>query len=146
MLNINDIKNFLPHRYPFLLIDRVLEASSEKVVAIKNVSANEAFFQGHFPDNPVMPGVLQVEAMAQTAAFLAYDEYMAQKESGKTAEVYFVSIDSCKFKKVVVPGDQLLIEINIVKRRREFWWIEGVITVDGAVVCEAKLSAVLKMS
>src|ERR1041384_5516378 len=113
ILDINEIRAILPHRYPFLLVDRIVEMDAERVVGIKNVTGNEPFFQGHFPDFPVMPGVLIVEAMAQTAGVLV----LKSMENRDRKLVLLVSIDSAKFRKPVVPGDQLRIEMRVIKRK-----------------------------
>lgn len=135
MLDVNEIKKIIPHRYPFLLIDRVIELQEGvKAVGIKNVSVNEPFFQGHFPQQPVMPGVLQVEALAQlgAVALLSKEEF-----KGKTA--YFAGIDKVKFRQKVVPGDTLRLEVEIVKMRRNMGIGKAVATVDGKKVCEGEL-------
>lgn len=140
---IEEIMQFLPHRYPFLLIDRVLELEVGKTItAIKNVSINEPFFPGHFPDAPVMPGVLILEAMAQAAALLSFKtEQYTPEEIGV---VYFAGIDGARFKKPVVPGDQLLLKIDIVRRVRGIWKYSALAEVDGALVAEAELMATLR--
>lgn len=141
VLNINEILEFLPHRYPFLLVDKVLDYSNEYVKAVKNVTANEQFFMGHFPGAPVMPGVLMIEAMAQASAFLTYDIF---REEAKRMDVLFTGIESVKFRRMVIPGDQLIIEMGLVKSRKEFWWTKGKVTVDGELACEAGMSAIIK--
>ncbi|MBF0165835.1 MAG: 3-hydroxyacyl-ACP dehydratase FabZ [Magnetococcales bacterium] len=137
-----EILKTLPHRYPFLLVDRVEEVvPGERLVALKNVTFNEPFFMGHFPDHPVMPGVLILEAMAQAGAMLAgYIDPVAVK--GRL--VYFMAIDKARFRKPVVPGDQLLLELTLLKRRREIWRFGGVARVKGAVVAEAELMAMTR--
>ena len=141
--NIEDIMNFLPHRYPFLLVDRLeVEVPGEKGVGIKNVTMNEEFFQGHFPGNPVMPGVLQIEAMAQTAGALVV---AASKESlgDKSVSVLFMSIDGVKFRKPVKPGDQLRMHVEKVQARRNVFVFKGKSMVDDKVVSEAEFTAMI---
>ena len=134
-LDVRGIMNIIPHRYPFLLVDRILEIESGKrAVAIKNVTANEAFFQGHFPARPVMPGVLMVEAMAQVAGVVVLSN---PELAGKLA--FFMSVDGVKFRKVVEPGDQVVMEVEITKARSRVAQAKGVCKVDGQVVCEAEM-------
>jgi len=142
-MTIDEIMQFLPHRYPFLLIDRVLEMEVGKsITAIKNVSINEPFFPGHFPGSPVMPGVLILEAMAQAAALLSFKtENYTPEEIGV---VYFAGIDGARFKKPVLPGDQLILKIEIVRRVRGIWKYTARAEVDGALVAEAELMATLR--
>lgn len=142
-MNINEVMQYLPHRYPFLLIDRVVEIEMGKsITAIKNVSINEPFFPGHFPNSPVMPGVMILEAMAQAAALLSFKtENYAPSEVGI---VYFAGIDGARFKKPVIPGDQLVIHIDIVRRVRGIWKYKARADVDGALVAEAELMATLR--
>jgi 3-hydroxyacyl-[acyl-carrier-protein] dehydratase len=135
IIEINEIRQLLPHRYPMLLVDRVLELEAERIVGIKNVTANEPFFSGHFPDFPVMPGVLIVEAMAQTAGVLVLKN-IPDRESKL---VLLVSIDSAKFRRPVVPGDQLRLEMVVVKRKNTVAKIAGRATVDGVLVAEAEM-------
>lgn len=136
-LKIEKILELLPHRYPFLLIDRVLELSDDKVVAIKNVTFNEPHFQGHFPNLPVMPGVLQIEAMAQAGGILAS---RAIEFNPATHVMLFMAIDAVKFRKAVVPGDQLRIEV-VPLRKGTIFKMRGEITVDGRVVSSAEFLA-----
>lgn len=142
-MNIDEVMQFLPHRYPFLLIDRVLEIEVGKsITAIKNVSINEPFFPGHFPGSPVMPGVMILEAMAQAAALLSFKtENYAPSEVGI---VYFAGIDGARFKKPVIPGDQLIIHIEILRRVRGIWKYKAHADVDGVLVAEAELMATLR--
>ncbi|NVN99181.1 MAG: 3-hydroxyacyl-ACP dehydratase FabZ [Geobacteraceae bacterium] len=138
MLDVNEIMSLLPHRYPFLLVDRVLEIDpGKKITALKNVTINEPFFPGHFPGHPVMPGVLIVEAMAQTAAILVYNS--AEENKGKIT--YFVGIDNTKFRKPVVPGDQLRFELEIIGCRRGIYTFSGKAYVEGKLVTESELRA-----
>ena len=140
--HIEEIMNMLPHRYPFLLVDRLeVEVPGEKGVGIKNVTMNEEFFQGHFPRNPVMPGVLQIEAMAQTAGAIvacAKEDYAEHKRS-----VLFMSIDGVKFRKPVKPGDQLRMHVEKIKARRNVYVFRGEAKVDGQVVSEAEFTAMI---
>jgi beta-hydroxyacyl-ACP dehydratase FabZ len=133
ILDIQAIKKILPHRYPFLLVDRIVELEAERIVGIKNVTANEPFFQGHFPEFPVMPGVLIIEAMAQVAGVLVL------KNLGTQTAVFLASIDQAKFRRPVVPGDQLRIEMTIGKRKSTVAKVHGKVTVDGVLVAEAEI-------
>ncbi|MGE6630312.1 3-hydroxyacyl-ACP dehydratase FabZ [Bacillus sp. NPDC077027] len=136
MLDAQQIKEIIPHRYPFLLVDRILEVDGEKrAVGIKNVTANEEFFNGHFPDYPVMPGVLIVEALAQVFGVI-----MLNKEENKGKIGLFAGIDGCRFKKQVKPGDQLRLEVEITRFRGPVVKGKAVATVDGEVACEAELT------
>lgn len=134
-LDINEIQRFLPHRYPFLLVDRIVELEPERVVGIKNVTRNEPFFAGHFPDFPVMPGVLIVEAMAQTAGVLVLKS-IPDRDSKL---VLLVAIENARFRKPVVPGDTLRIEMTVLKRKASVAKMAGRATVDGQVVAEAEV-------
>lgn len=141
--HIEEIMEMLPHRYPFLLLDRLeVEVPGEKGVGTKNVTMNEEFFQGHFPGNPVMPGVLQVEAMAQTAGAIVIAG-REKKESGKNAGVLFMSIDAVKFRKPVKPGDVLKMHVEKIKERRNIFIFKGVNYVDGQPVSEAEFTAMI---
>ena len=137
--NIQEIMNLLPHRYPFLMIDRILELiPGEKVVALKNVTINEPFFQGHFPGNPIMPGVLIIEAMGQAGALLAAESLPGEQQDSL---IYFMSMDKVKFRQPVVPGDQLIFEMKFLKKRAKVFKMSGVALVDGKRVVEAELMA-----
>jgi beta-hydroxyacyl-ACP dehydratase FabZ len=135
ILNINDISAILPHRYPFLLVDRIVELEAERVVGIKNVTRNEPFFQGHFPDFPVMPGVLIVEAMAQAAGVLVLKSIPDRHRK----VVLLVAIEHARFRKPVIPGDTLRLEMSVLKRKASVAKMAGVATVDGVVVAEAEV-------
>ena len=142
VLKVKDIRAMLPHRYPFLLVDRIKGiVLGESAVGIKNVSANEEFFQGHFPDEPVMPGVLQIEALAQTACVLVIKSLgpKAPKHPG----ILFTTIEKVKFRKPVVPGDQLELHVRILKNKMSIYVIEGIGYVDGEKVIETEFSALL---
>src|SRR5699024_4298226 len=134
-MDIQEIKEIIPHRYPFLLVDKVIEQEGEKrIVAIKNVTANEPFFQGHFPDYPVMPGVLILEALAQAGAIAVLG---LEENKGKIG--FFAGVDKCRFKKQVKPGDQLKLEVEITRMRGAIGKGKGIATVDGEVACEAEI-------
>lgn len=135
ILDVNEIRRILPHRYPFLLIDRITELEADRIVGIKNVTANEPFFIGHFPDFPVMPGVLIVEAMAQTAGVLVLKSIPDRHRK----LVLLVSIEQAKFRKPVVPGDQLRIEMTMLRRKASVAKMSGKATVDGVLVAEAEV-------
>jgi beta-hydroxyacyl-ACP dehydratase FabZ len=135
ILDINEIRAILPHRYPFLLVDRIVEMEPERVVGIKNVTLNEPFFMGHFPDFPVMPGVLIVEAMAQTAGVLV----LKSMPDRQNKLVLLVAIDYARFRRPVVPGDTLRMEMTIVKRKASVAKIAGRATVDGQLVAEVEV-------
>ena len=140
-VDINTILNTLPHRYPFLLIDRVIEIRSDHSgIGIKNVTINEPVFQGHFPDRPVFPGVLVIEGMAQTAGVIGI---MSASGGVKPRMVYFLTIDKCKFRKPVQPGETIHYHMRNVSRRKTMWWFEGVARVNGVVVAEANIGAML---
>jgi 3-hydroxyacyl-[acyl-carrier-protein] dehydratase len=142
-MTIEEIKDYLPHRYPFLLIDRVLEWEKDKrIVAVKNVTVNEPFFQGHFPHFAVMPGVLIVEAMAQAAAILSLRS-IGQKNDGKSV-YYFVGIDGARFKRPVTPGDTLTLEVEQLRLARGMAKFKGVAKVGGLVASEAELLCALR--
>ncbi len=138
VLDINQIKKLLPHRYPFLLVDRVLEIEPRvSIKAIKNVTTNEEFFNGHFPDMPIMPGVLQVEAMAQTAGIMM--GYSADAAELSATHTLFARIDNLRFRKPVVPGDQLVLEAKLISQKGPVVKVEAKGSVDGAVVVEGEL-------
>jgi beta-hydroxyacyl-ACP dehydratase FabZ len=139
MNDISEILAVMPHRYPFLLIDRVLEMDETTIRAVKNVTVNEPHFLGHFPEVPVMPGVLVVEAMAQAGGFLLF----SQVDEREDKLIYFTGIDKCRFRKPVVPGDQLIFEVEMVAKRSTFAKIKGRALVDGEVVCEAEMMSAL---
>lgn len=139
--NIQEIQRLLPHRYPFLLVDRVIEFEAHKhIKAIKNVTMNEHFFQGHFPKYPVMPGVLLLEAMAQTMALLAFRSFELDGEySPDNSLVYYVGVDKARFRKPVVPGDQVVFEAEMGRSKQGIWKSHVIAKVDGEVVCEADI-------
>lgn len=132
MMDIIQIRQIIPHRYPFLLVDRIVESTADEIVGIKNVSANEGFFEGHFPNNPIMPGVLILEAMAQTGAILVLSSYPVYRDK----PFYFAGLDKARFRKPVRPGDQLVLKVKLQKRRGVFfkmleklssminWWLK----------------------
>ena len=137
--DIQKIMEFLPHRYPFILVDRIVEiVPEERIVGLKNVTMNEPFFQGHFPGTPVMPGVLIIEAMAQTGGVLVYASLSEEKRKGL---IYFMGIDKARFRKPVVPGDQLILDIVWTKRRANVSRMSGKAMVDGKLVAEAEVTA-----
>ncbi len=142
MYPIEEIMKMLPHRYPFLLVDRLfVEEPGVKGYGIKNVTMNEEFFQGHFPNNPVMPGVLQIEAMAQTAGAVVISSFENYEEDKRG--VYFMSIDAVKFRKMVKPGDQLEMHVEKIKERRNIFVFKAQSLVDGQVVSEAEFTAMI---
>ena len=140
MIEINEIIELLPHRFPFLLVDRIVEFEpGKRAVGIKNVTYNEPFFEGHFPQNPIMPGVLIIEAMAQTGGVLAFKTFPDKKGS-----VFFLGIDSARFRKPVMPGDQLKMVVEVLKHKMDIWVFEGKAYVNEEIVAEAKIMAMLK--
>lgn len=142
-LDINQIKQYLPHRYPLLLVDRVVDwESGKRLTALKNVTINEEFFNGHFPHKPVMPGVLMIEALAQSAALLAFLT-MGQKPDDN-AVVYFVGIDGARFKRPVEPGDQLRMEVEILRQSRGIWKFQARAMVDEQLAVEAELMCTMR--
>ena len=135
-MDIKKITSLLPHRYPFLLVDRVVEVEpGQRLLGYKNVTINEPFFQGHFPEKPVMPGVLMIEALAQATGLLAME---SEDVAGK-AIYYLVGVDKARFKRPVVPGDQLMLEVEVLKQRRGIWTFSGKGTVDGQVCASAEI-------
>jgi len=136
-LSTTDILKILPHRYPFMLVDKIIEfdKENEHIVGIKNLTFNELFFQGHFPDNPVMPGVLQLEAMAQVAGVL-----LNSRDGNDGRVAFFMSINNAKFRRMVVPGDQLRIEIDVTRMRTRIATVQGKAYVDGTLVSQAELT------
>jgi 3-hydroxyacyl-[acyl-carrier-protein] dehydratase len=142
-MDIREILEYLPHRYPFLLVDRVLECvPGERILALKNVSINEPFFPGHFPHHPVMPGVLIIEALAQAAAILSF-KTQGNKSDDKSV-YYFVGIDNARFKKPVIAGDQLLLDVSISRNMRGIWKFAGKARVGEQVVAEAELMCTMR--
>src|SRR5512139_2274010 len=139
MLDVKEIMNILPHRYPFLMVDRIIDMDpGKRIVGIKNVTINEPFFQGHFPGHPVMPGVLIIEAMAQVAGILAY---LSSDEEIRNKVSYFMAIDNARFRKPVVPGDQLRLEMETTMNRRGIWGFNGKAYVQEKLVADADLKA-----
>jgi 3-hydroxyacyl-[acyl-carrier-protein] dehydratase len=138
IMDVKEIREYLPHRYPFLLVDRVTQLNlGESIVAYKNVTVNEPFFNGHFPDHPVMPGVLVIEAMAQAAGILGFKTMDKTPQDGSI--YYFVGSDKLRFKRPVVPGDQLVLEAAIVSEKRGIWKFECRATVEGELVASATI-------
>ena len=141
MMDIKEIMTKLPHRYPFLLVDRVLEMDSESITAIKNVTMNEPFFQGHFPSYPVMPGVLIIEAMAQVAGIHTISTAEVVPEN---AIFFFMGVDGVKFRKQVVPGDQLVMKIQVLKKKKDLVRVKAEAFVDDQLACEGELTAIMR--
>jgi len=140
VIDVNEIMEMIPHRYPFLLIDKVTNiVTGETAVGIKNVTVNEPFFQGHFPGHPIMPGVLLIEAMAQTSAILVIDS--TGRKAGNV--VYFMTVDNARFRKPVVPGDRVELHVEKQRSRGNVWKFNGVAMVDGVKVAEATYSAMI---
>ena len=140
VIGIDEILKTLPHRYPMLLIDRVINIRTDHSgIGIKNVTFNEPCFTGHFPERPIYPGVMMIEAMAQTAGIIG----IKAMETEKPSAVYFLTIDKCKFRKPVRPGDTIEYHMRSVSRRKAMWWFHGDAKVDGKVVAEAEVSAML---
>ncbi|MHB1199721.1 MAG: 3-hydroxyacyl-ACP dehydratase FabZ [Polaromonas sp.] len=143
MMDIHQILKKLPHRYPFVMVDRVLELEKGiRIRALKNVTINEPFFMGHFPRHPVMPGVLMLEAMAQTAALLAFDALDVTTD--ETTVYYLAGIDSARFKRPVVPGDQLIMDVTVMRNKGGIFKFKGVARVDGAIACETELMCTMR--
>lgn len=143
MMDIHQILKLLPHRYPILLVDRVLEIEQgKKIKALKNVTINEPFFTGHFPHRPVMPGVLMIEAMAQAAALLSFSS-MGVTPDDKTV-YYFAGIDGARFKRPVEPGDQLIMDVEVLRMKAGIFKFKGVCSVDGNLACEAELMCTMR--
>lgn len=143
VMDIHEVLKFLPHRYPFLLIDRVLAIDPGKsLVALKNVTMNESFFMGHFPNRPVMPGVLILEAMAQAGGVLAYKSTDTSPEDGTL--YYFAGIDNARFRRVVEPGDQLRMEVKVLRSKRDIWKLEGSAYVGDELACSAEFMSARK--
>jgi 3-hydroxyacyl-[acyl-carrier-protein] dehydratase len=141
VVNIEDILQTLPHRYPMLLIDRVINVRTDySGIGIKNVTFNEPCFLGHFPDRPVYPGVMMIEAMAQTAGVIGI---RSNPGTEKPRAVYFLTIDKCKFRKPVIPGDTIEYHLRLIGRRKAMWWFHGDAKVNGQVVAEADVGAML---
>lgn len=141
--NIDEIKRLIPHRYPFLLIDKVIDiVKNQSATGIKNVTVNEPYFTGHFPSSPVVPGVLQIESMAQTAAVLVAKSLNV---SDSTALVLLTTIDKAKFRKPVVPGDVMLLAISVQKMRNKLWKFKGEVIVDSQKVSECEFSAMMRI-
>lgn len=145
VMDIHEILSLLPHRYPFLLIDRILEIDPGKsIVALKNITMNEFQFVGHFPNQPVMPGVLILEAMAQAGCVLAYKSTNTKSSDG--ALFYFAGIDNARFRRVVEPGDQLRLEVKVVRAKKDIWKLSGSAYVDGQLACSADFMSARKAS
>lgn len=143
-MNISKILQILPHRYPFLLVDRILKIEpSKSILVLKNVTMNEPFFTGHFPEQPIMPGVLILEALAQAAGLLANSTNPESIVPGKKI-IYFAGIDNARFKRIVIPGDQLHLEAEVIKVRQEIWKFKTTATVEGQLACSAELMAAIK--
>ncbi len=143
VLDIRDIMDRIPHRYPFLLVDRIVSIRDDGITGLKNVTINEPYFAGHWPSEPVMPGVLQLEALAQTGAVLLFHSLSADRQTTKL-DVFFRGIDHAKFRRIVRPGDQLLLDIAVLKQRRELFVLKGEARVNGEIASEAEMTAVLR--
>lgn len=136
-MGIKEVLHYLPHRYPFLLVDRVLELTENSITAIKNVTINEPFFNGHFPQRPVMPGVLIIEALAQVSGMLIFKT--VNKLHSKDFWFYLAGIDNARFKRIVEPGDQLILKVETLKSKRDIWKFKATATVEGQLVCSAEI-------
>ena len=144
VIDIKEIQELIPHRFPFLLVDKVLSYEiGETLVAIKNVTVNEPFFSGHFPGQPVMPGVLMIEALAQAGAILAFKTLKETDPDNKTNILYLAGVNSARFKRIVEPGDQLMLKVQIIKNKGPIWKLQSEATVDGELACTAELMAAL---
>ena len=142
LMDIQEVMRFLPHRYPFLLVDKILEITpGRSIVGCKNVTFNEPFFAGHFPSFPVMPGVLIIEAMAQTGGIYAMESINIKAAEDPDTKIFFMSIDKARFRKPVRPGDTLIMTIELINQRRNIWKFNGRAEVDGTLVCEAEMMA-----
>lgn len=142
-IDIEEIKRLIPHRYPFLFVDKVRDiVPNQSAVGVKNITSNEPYFEGHFPSKPIMPGVVIVEAMAQTTAILV-SKSLGLKDSN--ALVYFMTIDKCKFRQLVRPGDVLELHVSVIQGRRKLWKFKGEGIVDGNLVTEAEFSAMIML-
>ncbi|MBL0687446.1 MAG: 3-hydroxyacyl-ACP dehydratase FabZ [Sulfurospirillum sp.] len=144
-IDVVEIQKILPHRFPFLLVDRVTDLKEgEFIEGFKNVTIGEHIFQGHFPNHPIYPGVMIVEGMAQVGGLLAYQSYgKEEQEDVNNKIIYFMSIDKCKFRIPVTPGDRLIYKVNIIKRRGNIWVLDAKAYVDGNITCEAELKAMV---
>ncbi len=145
LYNVMEIQDILPHRYPFLLVDRIIELEPSKMITgYKNVSISEPVFQGHFPNHPIYPGVMIIEGMAQAGGVLAFQSASKEEQdAAKEKVVYFMSIDKCKFRNPVVPGDQLVYKLTVIKNRGAVWHLDGKAYVDDKLVAEAELKAMI---
>lgn len=145
LYNVTQIQNILPHRYPFLLVDRITELEAgQSIVGYKNISISEPVFQGHFPDHPIYPGVMIIEGMAQAGGVLAFESMSdEEKESNSEKVVYFMSIDKAKFRSPVTPGDQLIYKLDVIKQKGAVWNLDGKAYVDDKLVAQAELKAMI---